>query len=141
MDNYRNLLGEDLDTLDIKELERLEKQLDSSLKHIRSTRVLKILKVPTSYKCIFCELCVAPGILKWYVSQVPRSTSMYQIFWPLCSSCRHSTWSISWQNFREGYALKIYQNRFAFPQPVNNLNPSICRKKCFLKPINVFAEK
>jgi len=80
MDNYRNLLGEDLDTLDIKELERLEKQLDSSLKHIRSTRVLKILKVSTSYKCIFCELCVAPGILKWYVSQVPRSTSMYQIF-------------------------------------------------------------
>ncbi|CAO2211622.1 unnamed protein product [Urochloa humidicola] len=34
----RNLLGEDLDSLDIKELEHLEKQLDSSLKHIRSTR-------------------------------------------------------------------------------------------------------
>lgn len=40
MDNFRNLLGEDLDSLDIKELEHLEKQLDSSLKHIRSTRVL-----------------------------------------------------------------------------------------------------
>ncbi|KAL6661861.1 hypothetical protein ACP70R_001245 [Stipagrostis hirtigluma subsp. patula] len=34
----RNLLGEDLDSLGIKELEHLEKQLDSSLKHIRSTR-------------------------------------------------------------------------------------------------------
>jgi hypothetical protein len=36
----RNLLGEDLDSLGIKELENLEKQLDSSLKHIRSTRVM-----------------------------------------------------------------------------------------------------
>ncbi|KAM0896820.1 hypothetical protein ACQ4PT_022958 [Festuca glaucescens] len=35
----RNLLGEDLDSLGIKELESLEKQLDSSLKHIRTTRV------------------------------------------------------------------------------------------------------
>nr|ASZ80025.1 MADS7 [Dendrocalamus latiflorus] len=34
----RNLLGEDLDSLGIKELENLEKQLDSSLKHIRTTR-------------------------------------------------------------------------------------------------------
>ncbi|KAK3122238.1 hypothetical protein QOZ80_8BG0666920 [Eleusine coracana subsp. coracana] len=34
----RNLLGEDLDSLGIKDLESLEKQLDSSLKHIRSTR-------------------------------------------------------------------------------------------------------
>ncbi|XP_062191914.1 MADS-box transcription factor 7-like isoform X1 [Phragmites australis] len=34
----RNLLGEDLDSLGVKELEHLEKQLDSSLKHIRSTR-------------------------------------------------------------------------------------------------------
>jgi hypothetical protein len=38
--NCRNLLGEDLDSLGIKELESLEKQLDSSLKHIRSTRVM-----------------------------------------------------------------------------------------------------
>uniref|UniRef100_A0A0D3H2I2 MADS-box domain-containing protein n=1 Tax=Oryza barthii TaxID=65489 RepID=A0A0D3H2I2_9ORYZ len=33
-----NLLGEDLDSLGIKELESLEKQLDSSLKHVRTTR-------------------------------------------------------------------------------------------------------
>ncbi|GJN15633.1 hypothetical protein PR202_gb02566 [Eleusine coracana subsp. coracana] len=38
MNNHRNLLGEDLDSLGIKDLESLEKQLDSSLKHIRSTR-------------------------------------------------------------------------------------------------------
>uniref|UniRef100_A0A0D3H2I1 MADS-box domain-containing protein n=2 Tax=Oryza barthii TaxID=65489 RepID=A0A0D3H2I1_9ORYZ len=35
---WMNLLGEDLDSLGIKELESLEKQLDSSLKHVRTTR-------------------------------------------------------------------------------------------------------
>lgn len=34
----RNLLGEDLGSLDSKELEHLELQLESSLKHIRSTK-------------------------------------------------------------------------------------------------------
>uniref|UniRef100_A0A0E0QLM1 MADS-box domain-containing protein n=1 Tax=Oryza rufipogon TaxID=4529 RepID=A0A0E0QLM1_ORYRU len=38
VDYDRNLLGEDLDSLGIKELESLEKQLDSSLKHVRTTR-------------------------------------------------------------------------------------------------------
>lgn len=40
--NYlvRNLMGEDLGPLNSKELESLERQLDSSLKQIRSTRVL-----------------------------------------------------------------------------------------------------
>ena len=35
----RNLLGEDLGPLSSKELENLERQLDMSLKQIRSTRV------------------------------------------------------------------------------------------------------
>uniref|UniRef100_A0A0D9XA51 Uncharacterized protein n=1 Tax=Leersia perrieri TaxID=77586 RepID=A0A0D9XA51_9ORYZ len=38
MVHVENLLGEDLDSLGIKELESLEKQLDSSLKHVRTTR-------------------------------------------------------------------------------------------------------
>uniref|UniRef100_A0A0D9XA52 MADS-box domain-containing protein n=1 Tax=Leersia perrieri TaxID=77586 RepID=A0A0D9XA52_9ORYZ len=38
IEKARNLLGEDLDSLGIKELESLEKQLDSSLKHVRTTR-------------------------------------------------------------------------------------------------------
>ncbi|KAK6241831.1 hypothetical protein SCA6_007220 [Theobroma cacao] len=38
--SQRNLLGEDLGPLSSKELESLERQLDSSLKQIRSTRVL-----------------------------------------------------------------------------------------------------
>jgi hypothetical protein len=36
----RNLMGEDLGPLSSKDLETLERQLDSSLKQIRSTRVL-----------------------------------------------------------------------------------------------------
>lgn len=36
----RNLMGEDLGPLSSKELESLERQLDSSLKQIRSTRVI-----------------------------------------------------------------------------------------------------
>ncbi|KAE8792343.1 MIKC-type MADS-box transcription factor WM10A [Hordeum vulgare] len=39
----RNLLGEDLGSLGIKDLEQLEKQLDSSLRHIRSTRTQHML--------------------------------------------------------------------------------------------------
>lgn len=35
----RHLLGEDLGPLNIDEIEHLEHQLDTSLKHIRSTRV------------------------------------------------------------------------------------------------------
>jgi hypothetical protein len=38
---YRNLLGEDLGSLGVKELDQLEKQIDSSLSHIRSTRVTR----------------------------------------------------------------------------------------------------
>ncbi|XP_020093206.1 MADS-box transcription factor 8-like isoform X1 [Ananas comosus] len=41
--SQRNLLGEDLGTLSIKELEQLEKQLDTSLRHIRSTRTQHML--------------------------------------------------------------------------------------------------
>lgn len=36
----RNLLGEDLGPLNTKELEQLERQLDSSLKQVRSTKVM-----------------------------------------------------------------------------------------------------
>jgi len=45
----RNLMGEDLGPLSSKELESLERQLDSSLKQIRSTRVL--INFPTFDNC------------------------------------------------------------------------------------------
>jgi len=40
--HHRNLLGEDLGPLSSKELESLERQLDMSLKQIRSTRVFNL---------------------------------------------------------------------------------------------------
>lgn len=54
----RNLLGEDLESLGIKELEHLEKQLDSSLKHIRSTRTQHMVDQLTELQKkeqMFCE--------------------------------------------------------------------------------------
>jgi hypothetical protein len=39
----RHLMGEDLESLNLKELQQLEQQLESSLKHIRSRKVLTIL--------------------------------------------------------------------------------------------------
>jgi hypothetical protein len=36
---FRNLLGEDLGPLNVKELEQLENQIEISLKHIRSSKV------------------------------------------------------------------------------------------------------
>uniref|UniRef100_A0A804JDR2 Uncharacterized protein n=1 Tax=Musa acuminata subsp. malaccensis TaxID=214687 RepID=A0A804JDR2_MUSAM len=41
--SQRNLLGEDLGPLNIKELEQLERQLDASLRQIRSTRTQYML--------------------------------------------------------------------------------------------------
>ena len=41
-------MGEDLGPLSSKELESLERQLDSSLKQIRSIRVLKFPTLPIS---------------------------------------------------------------------------------------------
>ncbi|WVZ82400.1 hypothetical protein U9M48_029666 [Paspalum notatum var. saurae] len=38
----RNLLGEDLGPLNVKELEQLENQIEISLKHIRSSKAMKI---------------------------------------------------------------------------------------------------
>jgi hypothetical protein len=38
---FRNILGEELEHLDINDLEQLERQLDSSLKTIRSNKVCK----------------------------------------------------------------------------------------------------
>ncbi|KAK3440356.1 hypothetical protein EUGRSUZ_B00633 [Eucalyptus grandis] len=43
LQSQRNLLGEDLGSLDSKELEHLESQLESSLKNIRSTKTQSML--------------------------------------------------------------------------------------------------
>ncbi|XP_047047327.1 MADS-box transcription factor 8-like [Lolium rigidum] len=60
----RNLLGEDLGTLGIKELEQLEKQLDSSLRHIRSTRTQHMLDQLTDLQRKEQMLCEANKCLR-----------------------------------------------------------------------------
>lgn len=60
----RNLLGEDLGSLGIKELEELEKQLDSSLRHIRSTRTQHMLDQLTDLQRKEQMLCEANRCLR-----------------------------------------------------------------------------
>ncbi|TVU08814.1 hypothetical protein EJB05_42229 [Eragrostis curvula] len=59
-----NLLGEDLGTLGVKELEQLEKQLDSSLRHIRSTRTQHMLDQLTDLQRREQMLCEANKCLR-----------------------------------------------------------------------------
>ncbi|KAJ8510979.1 hypothetical protein OPV22_001413 [Ensete ventricosum] len=53
--SQRNLLGEDLGSLSIKELDYLEKQLDMSLREIRSTRTQQMLDQLTDLQRRVCK--------------------------------------------------------------------------------------
>lgn len=54
---FRNLLGEDLGPLSSKDLEQLERQLDSSLKHVRSTKVFFSSKFIDKVDFSFSSMC------------------------------------------------------------------------------------
>ncbi|CAD5169253.1 agamous-like MADS-box protein MADS4 [Musa acuminata AAA Group] len=62
--SQRNLLGEDLGPLNIKELEQLERQLDASLRQIRSTRTQYMLDQLTDLQRREQMLCEANKALK-----------------------------------------------------------------------------
>ncbi|KAJ9549388.1 hypothetical protein OSB04_021931 [Centaurea solstitialis] len=62
--SQRNLLGEDLGPLNCKELESLERQLDTSLKHIRSARTQLMLDTLTDLQKKEHELNEANRTLK-----------------------------------------------------------------------------
>lgn len=49
----RQLLGEDIGDLGISDLERLERQLDNSVRQIRSRKVARTLKISSSYFFLF----------------------------------------------------------------------------------------
>lgn len=72
--SYRNLFGEDLGPLNSKELESLERQLDMSLKQIRSTRVCHITSLWLS------ELILSSN----HLMEDLRILIKY-LFWPLRS--------------------------------------------------------
>lgn len=68
---FRNLLGEDLGPLNSKDLESLERQLDMSLKQIRSTRVIlityMIYNVSYAYSNISLAFDDTPSVICLYV--------------------------------------------------------------------------
>ena len=84
--NGRHLLGEQLDSLTIKELQQLEQQLDSSLKHIRSRKVNKLgLNLLFSAQLIWLFTNV---LVNYYIIAL--------FFWYRISSC-----SIQFPSFRK----------------------------------------
>ncbi|XP_074561043.1 agamous-like MADS-box protein MADS4, partial [Curcuma longa] len=76
--SQRNLLGEDLGPLTIKELEQLERQLDVSLLQIRSTRTQFMLDQLTDLQRREQMLCEASKALK---RRLDESTQANQQLW------------------------------------------------------------
>ncbi|URD81647.1 ACT domain [Musa troglodytarum] len=81
----RNLLGEDLGSLSIKELDYLEKQLDMSLKEIRSTRTQQMLDQLTDLQRRLEESSHANGGQVWENSAHPAAQQPHGdgLFYPL----------------------------------------------------------
>ncbi|XP_042473619.1 agamous-like MADS-box protein MADS4 [Zingiber officinale] len=71
--SQRNLLGEDLGPLTIKDLEQLERQLDVSLLHIRSTRTQFMLDQLTDLQRREQMLCEANKALKRRLNESPQA--------------------------------------------------------------------
>ncbi|KAG8049714.1 hypothetical protein GUJ93_ZPchr0009g2419 [Zizania palustris] len=76
----RNLLGEDLGTLGIKELEQLEKQLDSSLRHVRSTRTQHLLDQLTELQSREQMLCEANKCLRRKLEESNQMHGQVQVW-------------------------------------------------------------
>ncbi|KAJ8452236.1 hypothetical protein Cgig2_006041 [Carnegiea gigantea] len=75
--NHRHYMGEDLDSMSLKELQNLEHQLDNALKHIRSRKENRVSLHGIS--CRFLQL-EAGGMMPtaWYnIPQVSKSTSKH----------------------------------------------------------------
>ncbi|OEL12556.1 MADS-box transcription factor 8 [Dichanthelium oligosanthes] len=76
----RNLLGEDLGSLGIKDLEQLEKQLDSSLRHIRSTRTQHMLDQLTDLQRREQMLCEANKCLRRKLEETSSQVHAGQVW-------------------------------------------------------------
>lgn len=79
----RHLMGEDLETLNLKELQQLEQQLESSLKHIRSRKVVNDTSRKESYWCNHVYLKVQHLIGSYtlsYTVYVQKLTSINSLY-------------------------------------------------------------
>ncbi|KAK9060168.1 hypothetical protein SSX86_020872 [Deinandra increscens subsp. villosa] len=79
--SQRNLLGEDLGPLSCKELESLEKQLDTSLKHIRSARTQFMLDTLTDLQKKEHALNEANRTLKQRYLQLMEGNQLNTLQW------------------------------------------------------------
>nr|AEX92976.1 MADS box protein 1 [Agave tequilana] len=79
--SQRNLLGEDLGPLSSKELEQLERQLDSSLKQIRSTRTQYMLDQLADLQRREQMLCEANRSLRKRCVQLEETSQANQQVW------------------------------------------------------------
>ncbi|PKI47707.1 hypothetical protein CRG98_031840 [Punica granatum] len=105
----RNLLGEDLGSLSMKELEQLERQLESSLKHIRSTK-------DQSMNDQFTDLQKREQMLLEANESLRRK---------LEESCAHFPFQLSWE--AAGAQLNLPYGRIPAPQAeANFFHPLDC---------------
>ncbi|WMV29190.1 hypothetical protein MTR67_022575 [Solanum verrucosum] len=110
----RNLLGEDLGPLNSKELESLERQLDMSLKQIRSTRTQLMLDQLTDHQRKEHELNEANRTLKQRVSPTEQ---IYHVLVIVASQeyelMEGSQLNLQWQpNAQDvGYGRQTTQNQ------------------------------
>ncbi|CAL9136768.1 unnamed protein product, partial [Musa textilis] len=89
--SQRNLLGEDLGPLSIKELEQLERQLDASLRQIRSTRTQCMLDQLADLQRREQMLCEANKALKMRLDE-GNQANQQQLWDPNAHAvayCRH----------------------------------------------------
>ncbi|KAL6135484.1 hypothetical protein ACLB2K_067712 [Fragaria x ananassa] len=74
----RNLLGEDLGPLNTKELEQLERQLESSLKHVRSTKTQHMIDLLSDLQSKEHMLIEANRDLKTKLDEIDSRTQLRQ---------------------------------------------------------------
>ncbi|GAB4832429.1 Alpha-glucosidase 2 [Ancistrocladus abbreviatus] len=74
----RNLLGEELAPLNVKELDQLERQLEASLKHIRSTKTQSMLDQLTDLQSKEHALIEANRALRVELEQISKESHLRQ---------------------------------------------------------------
>ncbi|KAH9722298.1 Developmental protein SEPALLATA 1 [Citrus sinensis] len=81
--SQRNLLGEDLEPLSTKELEQLEHQLETSLKHVRSTKAFL-----GNYTCL-----TTPPFTQLDESNIAHQVPPHRLAWEAASAGQNITYN------------------------------------------------
>ncbi|KAK4750768.1 hypothetical protein SAY87_004250 [Trapa incisa] len=111
----RNLLGEDLGSLNMKELEQLERQLEGSLKHIRSTKTQFLLDQFADLQRREQSLVEANESLK---RKLEQSQSQ--------QTCAHFPFQLTWDVAGAQTSLPAYSQIPASQPEANFFHPLDC---------------